>query len=58
MPQVKLTIRHEPVEADEAEIAALRAQGLLEAVLDQPPAPEIKPVPKAPASPPADVKEP
>lgn len=36
MPLVKLTIRAEPQEVSDDELAALRAQNLVERVLDEP----------------------
>ena len=57
MPLVKLTIKHEPVDVDEHELASLRQQGLVEKVLDEP-APEAGKPSKTPAaSAPADGKE-
>ena len=53
MPLVKLTIRSEPLQVDDRELASLRGQGLVAEVLDAPKAadvPEPKPVP-APAKP-------
>lgn len=53
MPLVKLTIRSEPLQVDDRELASLKAQGLVAEVLDAPKAEaaaEPKPVP-APAKP-------
>lgn len=60
MPLVKLTIREEPVDVDDGELAVLRGQNLIDRVLDpvsagagpvRPPGPVDPPVVPAPAKP-------